>query len=240
MRLDTPDLFAIFLAVYDNHHDHQIYTLEGDAYAVYRATHDRLVHERLRSTNEDVQGILSKARGYCARIAMVIHTLEQALQSINQPDTPSSWTTDVSVKAVQAASTITDHFNQQKFILLGLTDDDSNSLHSSSMSSRISKLLCANFKANDGTITPSEVSQKHISEKVGQSNPTAKAVELLKEAESMGFGSLEDITPANKRKTVVFRKRSYCHLTEECQEILKRARIAETSYSLTFNDTQEE
>ena len=67
-------------------------------------------------------------------------------------------------------------------------------------------------------ITPSEVS---ISEKVGQSYPTAKAVELLKEAESMEFGSLEDITPANKQKTVVFRKQSY--LMEECQEQLKRA-----------------
>ena len=50
------------------------------AYTEYPQTHDLLVHDKLQSNNEDIQGILSKARGYCARIAMVIHSLEQALQ----------------------------------------------------------------------------------------------------------------------------------------------------------------
>ena len=35
MPPDTPDLLQIFLAVYDNHRGHQIYTLNGDAYANY-------------------------------------------------------------------------------------------------------------------------------------------------------------------------------------------------------------
>ena len=40
MPPDTPDLLQTFLAVYDNHRDHQIYTLNGDAYATYRLTTD--------------------------------------------------------------------------------------------------------------------------------------------------------------------------------------------------------
>ena len=93
-----------------------------------------------------------QARGYCASIVMVIHALEQALQSILDPDTPSSWTTAVSVKAVKAASTIIDHFNQQKFIMLGLSADNSDNLvnDDSSMSSQMSRLLSVTFKANDG------------------------------------------------------------------------------------------
>ena len=93
---DTPDLLQTFLAVYDNHKETHIYTLEGDAYSEYRQTHDRLVHEKLRSRDEDVQGILSKARGYCARIAMVIHSLEQTLQMISH-GTGSAWNAEVSI-----------------------------------------------------------------------------------------------------------------------------------------------
>ena len=122
MPSDTPDLLQTFLAVYDIHHDRQTYKLEVDAYAKYRQTHDRLVHERLSSKNEDVQGILSKTHGYCASIAMVIHALEQALQ-IHQ-DTSDPWNSIVSIIAVQAASAIIHHFNHQKFIMLGLSDDE--------------------------------------------------------------------------------------------------------------------
>ena len=34
-----PDLLQTFLAVYDNHHDRQVYILEGGAYTKYRNTH---------------------------------------------------------------------------------------------------------------------------------------------------------------------------------------------------------
>ena len=233
MPPDTPDLLQTFLAVYDNHHDRQAYTLEGDAYAKFRQTHDRLVHEKLRSKNEDVQGILSKARGYCARIAMVIHALEQALQT--HQDTSDPWNSIVSIKAVQAASAIIHHFNHQKFIMLGLSDGES--LLQDTLSSRVSRLLCVSWKTSDGTITPSEISQKHLCEKVGQSYPCAKAVELLKEAELMGFGTIEEVTPPNRRKSVVFKKRPYCDLSEECQTQLKRAKISEGEYSSSFTAT---
>ena len=53
-----------------------------------------------------------------------------------------------------------------------------------SLSPRISR-LSATWKAN-GSITPSEVSQKHLWGWL--SYPSTKAVELLKEAEWMGFG----------------------------------------------------
>ena len=144
---DTPDLLQTFLLVYDSHCNCQIYKLEGDAYSEYRHTHDRLVSEKLRSKNEDVQGILSKARGYCARIAMVIHVLEQALRTIQSDSPPTVWNLQVSVEAVRAASAIIDHFNNQKFIMLGLSDGDSESLVSTSLSPRISRLLSATWKA---------------------------------------------------------------------------------------------
>ena len=65
MPADTPDLLQMFLAVYESHQRNHTYTLEGEAYSEYRQTHDKLVQEKLRSKNEDIQGILYKARGYC-------------------------------------------------------------------------------------------------------------------------------------------------------------------------------
>ena len=83
MPEDTPDLYQVFLEIYNHHKDRVLYTLQGDSYAEYRSTHDRLVNEKLHSTNEDVQGILS---GYCA---MVIHALERALEKGCCPQSPS-------------------------------------------------------------------------------------------------------------------------------------------------------
>lgn len=45
MPPDTPDLLQTFLAVYHNHRNHQIYTLNGDAYANHRLTH-KLVQDK--------------------------------------------------------------------------------------------------------------------------------------------------------------------------------------------------
>ena len=76
------------------------------------------------------------------------------------------------------------------------------------LSSCMSWLLCASWKSDNGRSQP-EVSQKHICETVGQSYPSAKAVELLKAAESMGFGTLEDTTAPNNQKVVILKKRPY-------------------------------
>ena len=99
------------------------------------------------------------------------------------------------ITVVQAASAITNHFNQQE---LGVSDGEG--LANSPLSQHMSRLLSAARKTDDGTITPSEISQKHICEKVAQRYPSAIAIELLKEAESMGFGRLEDTKAPIRRK----------------------------------------
>ena len=234
MPRDTPDLYQVFLEIYNHHKDRVLYTLEGDSYAEYRSTHDRLVNEKLHSTNEDVQGILSKSRGYCARIAMVIHALEQALEKVCCQQSPSQrWNSRVSLKATKAASAITDHLNKQKFIMLGV-DETSTSL----LSSRMCRLLSATWKTSDGIITPSEVSQKHLCERVGQAYPTYKALELLREAESLGYGTVGETTTPTKRKVNVFRKRKYEQLSTESVDQLKRAKLSSQDYSKSFGQPQ--
>ena len=95
------------------------------------------------------------------------------------------------------------HFNQQKFIMLGLNENPSDSL----LSNRIIRLLTMTCKNGNGKFTPSEVSQKHISEKVGGSYPTSKAIEALEEAVRLGYGTMGDCTTPNNRTVKQFRNR---------------------------------
>ena len=53
----------------------------------------------------------------------------------------------------------------------------------------------------------------------------------------MEFGTLEDTTAPNNRKVVIFKKRTYSTLSEECQMQLKRAKICEGAYSALFKLT---
>lgn len=51
-----------------------------------------------------------------------------------------------------------------------------------------------NCKSGNGINTPSEVSQKHISERVGVSYPPSKAIEILEQAARLGYGTIVDFT----------------------------------------------
>ena len=92
---------------------------------------------------------------------------------------------------VKAATAIILHFNQQKFIMLGLNENPSDP----QLSNRMVRLLTMTCKNGSGKITPSEVSQKHISERVGGSYPTAKAIEALEEAVELGYGTMDVLQP---------------------------------------------
>ncbi|MCG8624265.1 MAG: hypothetical protein MJE68_20010 [Proteobacteria bacterium] len=53
----------------------------------------------------------------------------------------------------------------------------------------------------------------------------------MREAKSMGYGTVEDITNHNKQKVIIFRKRPFKDLSDDYQKQLKRAKILEEMYS---------
>ena len=59
---------------------------------------------------------------------------------------------------------------------------------------------------------------------------------MLREAESLGFGTVNEATTPSKRKVTVFRKRRYEGLSEDCREHLKRAKLTLSDYSKLFTD----
>ena len=83
----------------------------------FKRQHDILVEQKESTNDEDVQGILSKARGYMARTAMILHCLEQAITKANGNEEP--WRLEIGVHTVHAAASIINHLNQPKFIISG-------------------------------------------------------------------------------------------------------------------------
>ena len=99
---------------------------------------------------------------------------------------------------------------------------------------RLVRLLSATSKQGDGTLTSSEVSQKHISEKVDGSYPIAKAIQLIEEDERLGFGKVTTATTPNNRIVKVFRKRPLTELYPDCHGILKRFKVSNDKYNAAF------
>ena len=99
------------------------------------------------------------------------------------------------------------------------------------------RLFTMTCKNSNGKITPSEVSQKHISERVGGSYPTSKAIETLEEAVKLGYGTMDATVTPNNRTVKHFRKRLFSELTQECKEQLKRVKISQQDYSRAFSMT---
>ncbi len=203
---EVTGLKDIFEKIAMEHETEIVYSFSSSGLEAYKHAHDLLVDKKAKVDDEDVQGILSKARGYVARTAMILHCLEQAVQGVLSGD--SGWKNEIEPATVQAAANIIDHLNNQKIILAGKdVAGGGSSCGDVLQGERIRKLLTNIQVPSDGFISPSVIGQKHISERVGSSYPVSKAVELMETAATMGFGEFVDMQTSSNRKLRKFRKR---------------------------------
>ncbi len=226
---DVPSLHSIFDAVMNAHTNPQHYCFDADGLASFKIEHDSLVDEKAKTTDEDVQGILAKARGYMARTVMILHSLEQAVTGSNH-----EWICEIGEDTVVRAAAIIRHLSTQKMIMMGKALNESSDQETHiPQEQRLRKLLHIRIPA-DGFLTPSIIGHKHISERVGSSYPVTKAIELLGIAVDMGFGEFVEIETPSKRKVKKFKKRQLEDLDDTGRNNLKRMKISEEVYQDTF------
>ena len=210
------------------------YTFDEQAFEAFAEVYDDLVRKKMQATNENAQGILS--RDYAARIALLMHALEQAVEVAGcSDDTPPQWCTAIKENSVKCAAAISERCNAQKFIMLGL--DDQGIDPGKPLDVRIIRLLSVESRHGDGVLKASDIAQKHLSEKVGSSYPISKAVELMAEAEHLGFGTVETVSTPNNRLAKRFRKCPITDLSLECRETLKKCKVSDSKYGLAFRRT---
>ncbi len=94
-------------------HNCKVYTFEGQAYQSFAEAYDAdaLVWQKMKTVNEDEQGILFKTRGYTARLAIILRCLEQAVSCASGMQVEEPWSVEMTDQAVKNAAAIIQHFN---------------------------------------------------------------------------------------------------------------------------------
>ena len=142
---DLPSLHDIYEHIRAIHMNTSfVYKFSEEALESFRTSHDDLVNRQGLQTNDNIQGILAKSRGYIARTSMLLFVLEQALTTVlNQQDLlhspdpaqqsspmPSRWLTTINSDAIAGGSQIVNYLCQQKFTMMDLKEVGPNDVRS--------------------------------------------------------------------------------------------------------------
>ena len=131
MDPSVPKLTELFKNIMNDHESEVCYTFGDEAHDKFIELHDKLSDRKLSIVDdEDRRGVISKGKGQLARLAMVIHCLEQALEHYTTDGEDIEWDYSISVKSVCQAAEVLDYIISQKFALMmpeiHIVDDDDN------------------------------------------------------------------------------------------------------------------
>ena len=193
--------------------------------------------------NDNIQGILSKARGYVARLSMVLFVLEQSLESVlegGNPEAPCTWSTTITEDCVKASAQIMDYLIKQKLIMMDASEvGPSDTTTPGQMAhveegDRLRRLLTLMTDDEAGHISPSKVAQKHICAPIDGKYSVSKAMDLFSVATNLGFGETIEQTTSTNRRVKKFRKTPYDILSAEARKTLRHIRVTEDMYRSSF------
>ena len=142
-----------------------------------------MVHRQQVPNDENRQGVLSKAKGQLARIALSLYCLEQAVEHSVTPEHDVEWSYSISEDTMHCAIFLMNHFIEQKFTLMPPKEKHPSSsdpdLADLSMFQRnfidnnvmwLRKLL----QSHHETITPSAVSHLRLMPPTALTPPSAR------------------------------------------------------------------
>ena len=239
MDSSVPCLKAAFKRIREAHREMVNYTFQEEGRQAYIAAHDHLCDRKQAiPDDEDRRGIISKAKGQLARLAMILHVLKMALDDVDD------WSTLVTKEDVEHAQIIIDFVIEQKFRLMPpevkvhFTTDFINPNISDNY---LSKFL--SFKTTP--IQASEVAQFRLMPPSpltpGSKNkyPIEKVKEFMETVADAGFGKvIEGSRSAGaKRKTTTFQRYAYEDLGKKQQETWKRLKIDDQCSSDSANSS---
>ena len=204
---NVPSLREIYTLIRMVHKSPREYTMDDNAMTAFQCYHDNLVRRQSRQVNENIQGIFFKTCGYVARLSMVLFVLEQALTSVLEGENPDLqcmvWSTTYTEDRVNASASIMDYLIKRKLIMMdteeigpSYTTSPGQMVHIAD-GDRLRRLLTL-IADDEGHISPSKVSQKHICAPTDGKHSVSKAIELFSTAENLGFGETIEQTSTNR------------------------------------------
>lgn len=112
-----PKLDVIFKHIKSAHSVKGQYFYSAEAQRYFITIHDELCTRKLEIIDdEDRRGVLSKAKGQLARLAMIIHCLEQAVDPTLFEDSEFEWKYKIDESSVKQAKIILDYNNYKSEI----------------------------------------------------------------------------------------------------------------------------
>ena len=239
----------VFRSVRNAHKQKIVYEFDASAQSIFIEFHDDLSERKLAIVDdENRRGILSKAKGQLARIAMVIHSIESALESVSYED--SQWRSQISVDSLETAKVIMDYIIDQKFALMlpevkvhstssavnissGIPIIDNNSKYFQKFMMYQGKDIVASDVSRFRLMppTPTEGRNKY---------PVDQCRSFMRSISDAGFGNIDE-TPnkgaGSSKKKFTFRKKPFCELGSSQRDTLKRLCIREDDYSAVLTST---
>ena len=240
-----PELHKIYEIIKDAHSNKVVYTMSDEAKNMFIVIHDELCDKKIAIVDdEDRRGIISKAKGQVARLAMVIHCIEQAI--INYSFTEATWKSEIQESSMKQARIVINYIIEQKFALMNPEIIISCYTSPASVSTGIqrldsnSKYLNKFLSFHEREVTLSHVSRFRLmppSTSTSSKNkyPVEECRSFMRDVEAAGFGNI-----INTRRSLTFRKRRYCELGIEQQETLKRMNLSSEQYDSFLDHSAEE
>ena len=236
-----PPLSLIFHIIRKEHSERNLYTLNDDATKEFELHYDRMVESIKQCEDGNKKGIFSKAQGQCARLALVFHVIDQALewakaihlsntgQEHPPPEREGQWNLVIGKKAVEFGSVMIDHFIDQKFLLMPSPACSSISPHADPITDPLLKKDHKKLKkfliSVSDEIKASEVSRKRLVPPKDYS--VERCEEYMKAVARAGFGK----TGRNFWKSLVFMKTPYEDLKKKPKRILDKLKITHEMYT---------
>ena len=213
------------MAIQDEHNatnrDPIIYTFTPGGMEAFRNFHDDIVAKRAAVPfDENRRGILSKATGQLARIALVAHALEQAAAVVDHASAhTSSWSFAITNDTVEHAIHLMNHFISQKFKLMPEdTTQGQVEYNVAGISGDLTEFLCKNdlyirklLCCRRVSVIAAQVSQLRLmppshSLDAKTKYPASEAKQFLQRVSELGFGEIvtergERMQNSNSSKT---------------------------------------
>ena len=245
MNESVAKLEDIFRSVKKAHNEKKIYEFDETSHSTFVNLHDELSRRKLAIIDdEDRRGILSKAKGQLARLAMVVHSIEQAIRQISSPT--MEWNSTIDEGSLTTAKIIMDYIIEQKFALmlpevkvsstvqglsmqvdtinLGDTILDSNPKYLSKFLSYKEPDVCASDVSRFRLIPPTPTNAKN-------KYPVELCKSYMRSVSEAGFGTIDESRrEGNSRKSFTFHKKPFSELGDKQHETLKRLRLTPLEY----------
>ncbi len=236
----------MFKKIKNAHSSNVVYSFDQQAQDAFEKMHDDLCEKKEAIIDdENRRGILSKAKGQLARIAMVIHSIQNTLDI----DSDGEWNAIIDEASVQKAKIILDYIIEVKFALMPpekKINPPSTSLIIPTPINTGSPIIDGNTKYlskflsfNEDEILASGVSKyRLVPPSKSQKNNKYPVEECRLFMREVSTASIEERgRDGTSRKTVLFKKRPYTELGDTQHNILKKLHLNEEMYNSSANSS---